>query len=801
MATEVETLLLRLEVSQAKFEKQLARANQSAKKGAQDVQAAFDKINPGTGIEAGLKRMEKAGKGASFQTANLAAQLQDIAVQLRGGTNPFTIALQQGTQISAVLGGMGARGAVSALGGAFASLVNPVSLATIAIISLGGAAVQYFSQLFTDSDKSEKALKEQADLIDRVAAKWGEALPSLKAYNDEIKKRADEGDIKTAVSAAAASQYDTLRKLLPEINQEMADLVVKMGAMGQTDADVMRLQAAFGTFSDDVQKSQASVAQLREVQGALANVFKATGIPAANDMADSIGRLADELERAFEASSKLKAENALRDFYKQSPLGTLGPVYSGGGQFLNEQQMMDFKASGTRSQFEQELDKASGAIEGFVNRVFKAEGSAKNPNSSANGYGQFITSTWLRLFKQHFPDRAKGMTDGAILAMRKNADTARVLVEAYARENARVLQAAGVSVNEAALQLAHFLGAGDAAKVLKAAPGTPLAGLISPAAIKANPTVLGGNRTVDDAIAYARRRASESTSSPTGESKKKLPAEIFAGNMQDVQQRIDLLNAEYAAQAQLNPLVNDYGFALEKARIKQQLLTQAQEAGLKVTPELAAKIDALAGNYAKAASASDMLSEAQNRTQEQAREFQDMMKDVFSGFVKDLMAGKSATEALGNALDKVIDRLLNSAIDMLFGGLFGGLGGGGGGGLFKLFGFAKGGIAANGRPQPLPRFANGGVSRSAAIFGEAGPEAAVPLPDGRSIPVKLMGARGGGETITINLRDDSGRMADIADQRIQTASGTIVRVAVQHGQKATRAAMPAMMAEAQMRSL
>lgn len=35
------------------------------------------------------------------------------------------------------------------------------------------------------------------------------------------------------------------------------------------------------------------------------------------------------------------------------------------------------------------------------------------------------------------------------------------------------------------------------------------------------------------------------------------------------------------------------------------------------------------------------------------------------------------------------------------------------------------------------RFAKGGISREAAIFGEAGPEAAVPLPDGRSIPVTL----------------------------------------------------------------
>jgi hypothetical protein len=35
----------------------------------------------------------------------------------------------------------------------------------------------------------------------------------------------------------------------------------------------------------------------------------------------------------------------------------------------------------------------------------------------------------------------------------------------------------------------------------------------------------------------------------------------------------------------------------------------------------------------------------------------------------------------------------------------------------------------------LPTFAKGGISSTASIFGEAGPEAAVPLPDGRSIPV------------------------------------------------------------------
>lgn len=74
--------------------------------------------------------------------------------------------------------------------------------------------------------------------------------------------------------------------------------------------------------------------------------------------------------------------------------------------------------------------------------------------------------------------------------------------------------------------------------------------------------------------------------------------------------------------------------------------------------------------------------------------------------------------------------------------------------FFGLFGFAEGGIAAYGKPVALPTFAHGGVSRTAAIFGEAGPEAAVPLPDGRSIPVKMQG--GGGDITITNYIDARG---------------------------------------------
>src|ERR687895_1750544 len=108
------------------------------------------------------------------QTGNLAAQFQDIGVQLAGGQSRFLIALQQGGQISQVLGPAGARGAVAALGAAFASLVSPVSLATIGIIAAGGVAFNYFSTLLGDGEKSTEELQAQAELIGQVARKWGD---------------------------------------------------------------------------------------------------------------------------------------------------------------------------------------------------------------------------------------------------------------------------------------------------------------------------------------------------------------------------------------------------------------------------------------------------------------------------------------------------------------------------------------------------------------------------------------------------------------------------------------------------
>ncbi len=110
-------------------------------------------------------------------------------------------------------------------------------------------------------------------------------------------------------------------------------------------------------------------------------------------------------------------------------------------------------------------------IRQFQSRVVGAEGgTAKNPYSTAKGFGQFTESTFLSQFGKVFPDRASTMSRDQILALRQNEQVARAVIDNYTRENARFLESFGAKVTAGNLYLAHFLGAGGA-KAILTAPG------------------------------------------------------------------------------------------------------------------------------------------------------------------------------------------------------------------------------------------------------------------------------------------------------------------------------------------
>jgi hypothetical protein len=221
-----------------------------------------------------------------------------------------------------------------------------------------------------------------------------------------------------------------------------------------------------------------------------------------------------------------------------------------------------------------------------------------------------------------------------------------------------------------------------------------------------------------------------------------------------------------------------------------------------------------------------------------------------SGGIKDIIHGGKPGDALKKGLDSFGDNMLDAALtgsgpmakmmgfsgkDGAVGGLFGKLGemlfpGGdkktqtmnvtaatvnvsgdvgkglgslaeGAGGLLswfsKLWPFEDGGIMTSAGPVPLHRYAAGGVANSPqlALFGEGrGPEAFVPLPDGRSIPVSMQGGGGGAKVTVNNLLGGSVRIEPEV-----THDGVLITVRREIA--ANNARLPGMMGEMEKRRL
>ncbi len=109
-----------------------------------------------------------------------------------------------------------------------------------------------------------------------------------------------------------------------------------------------------------------------------------------------------------------------------------------------------------------------------------------------------------------------------------------------------------------------------------------------------------------------------------------------------IQERTQALQYETSVQATLNPLVNDYGFAMEKARAEADLLNAAERAKIEITPEVRQNISDLAEAYAQATVGSERLREQQEYLVDQMADLNDLGKDVLGGFITDMQNGVSA---------------------------------------------------------------------------------------------------------------------------------------------------------------
>jgi hypothetical protein len=137
------------------------------------------------------------------------------------------------------------------------------------------------------------------------------------------------------------------------------------------------------------------------------------------------------------------------------------------------------------------LTSNNGALDNIVNQLIQSESggnaTAKNPNSSATGAGQFLAGTWAPLIAKLHPDLVAGKSQQEILDLRKNPQLAAEATAAYAQDNAQALSQANLPVNGATIAMAHRLGPQGAQAVLGAQANAPLSSVLPPEVIKANP--------------------------------------------------------------------------------------------------------------------------------------------------------------------------------------------------------------------------------------------------------------------------------------------------------------------------
>lgn len=280
---------------------------------------------------------------------------------------------------------------------------------------------------------------------------------------------------------------------------------------------------------------------------------------------------------------------------------------------------------------------------------------------------------------------------------------------------------------------------------------------------------------VQTAAERAGAKIKEFSGTLDDDKKKKKGGAGAKGGKTDGDKFEDIVNGAERSIAALQAERDAIGMSEEAtARLKYetQLLNEAKQKGIDLSPQQRAQLVGLAGDMARLESET-----------KKAKDALDFSKEATKGFVMDMKSslaeGKSLwesfTTAIGNLANKLIDRGLNALIDKLFevnsaasgaggsGGIMGwitkGLGSlfGGGGdkwaGMRTVTANAKGNAFSNSVVSKPTMFAFGKGGSQLGIMGEKDPEAVMPLkrgPDG-SLGVQMHGGSKTGGQMNSNV--------------------------------------------------
>lgn len=287
-------------------------------------------IRANTSASAGNIAVKRGGAGG-LQTSNIAAQFQDIGVTAAMGMSPTMIALQQGTQLSAALGNNGLKGTVTALGAAFASVISPVSLLTIATVGLGAAGVQALMGMMNSTDDASTALERHSTWLDKILVGYKSARDAANEAAGAASKLPQQAVESNLYAEQRRNQEDFTSKLeatsraQQELNRYTQQWIEQRAQWQQKFPDDERAIARFDRLIEVAQdlnqveiSAQSTAAEIDRFISRATELYNAAEDPAVRQQAQDMIRLGEE---ALAAQGILRGTTAaIAELKAQSPI-------------------------------------------------------------------------------------------------------------------------------------------------------------------------------------------------------------------------------------------------------------------------------------------------------------------------------------------------------------------------------------------------------------------------------------------------------------------------------------------------
>ncbi len=682
MATDLERLVVQLSADVKGYQNALNRAQGFTNRQARAIESRFASMN---------KRLTASYSGVAAGAAK--------AFALIGGAQGFRQLSDSATRID-----------------------NSLKVARLSGEELEGV----YQKLFAAAQKNAAPLETLVQLYGRVSLVQGE----LGVSSEQIVSLSN--NVALALRASGQSSQEASGALL-QLSQALGSGVVRAEEFSSIlEGAPTILQAA----AAGIKQAEGSVAKLRQIMldGKLSSKAFFDGINAGapvleQKVAGAVLTLDQRLENLRTALT-----NATRDFNRSSnAANTFGSAIDNMASFINSVDM-DGLATDIGAIIKL-LNEGAAAAQGFAEWIGRISGLQNVGGSiigALDGDGDGKLSVLGGAL--NIESTVKG-SQKLVDNTQKRLDLERQIAEIRANP-ANVLGQAEIRVLEGQIKALEGVQTKNASSIIQ--------DVLNDKPLKyptSAPVIVGSGvtKTVNDKkftpidITDPQYQVT-SSGNEKGSKSSKTRADEYAREVEQITKRTAALKSETEAQAGLNPLINDYGYAVEYARAKQDLLTAAQEAGVKITPELTKSIEGLAAGYANAVVASEKLAEKQDEIRQRAEEAMATAKDVTRGIIDGFIEGASAADILADSLKKIANALLDDVLNSIFkvnnaaggGGflssIFGGLFGGGASRYAGLSGglFAEGGYTGDGgKYQPA-----GVVHKGEYVFDQAAVKAA-----------------------------------------------------------------------------